>query len=162
MSDLLAITYPDQYRGAEVFASLQRMEAERFADFEDAVYVTKDYRGNVKLHHAVNLTCAGTSSGIVWNALIGSLFAAPVIGLAVGSAGSVTGKLSDYGIEDRFVKDLGISTPPGSSVIFVLVRKATVVEVMSEMEKYGGTVLHSALSPDAEQRLHAKPSRITS
>ncbi len=157
MSDLLAITYPDQHRAAEVFASLQRMEAERLVDLADAVYVTKDYKGKVKLHHAVNLMGARASSDAVWTALIGSLFAAPVTGLAVGAAG----KPADYGIGDQFVRDLGINMPPGSSVVFALVREATLDEVMPEVRKYGGTVLHSSLSPDAESRLRTAASATT-
>jgi uncharacterized membrane protein len=153
MSDLLAITYPDQHRGAEVFASLQRMEAERFSDLEDAIYVTKDYRGKVKFHHAVAVTGDRASSDAVWSALIGSLFAAPVARRA--SAADATPKPGDYGIEERFVKDLGGNMSPGSSVIFVLLRNATPAEIMPRITKYGGTVVHSSLAPDAEQRLRA-------
>jgi uncharacterized membrane protein len=98
------------------------------------------------------------ASSTTWGALIRSLFAAPVSGQVVSTAGGIGNKPSDYGIEDRFVRELDINTPPGSSVIFILVRKATVAEVVSALSKYGGTVLRSALPPDAEKRLHAKAS----
>jgi uncharacterized membrane protein len=158
MSDLVAITYPDQHRGAEIFASLQRMEAERLVDLEDAVYIKKDYRGNVTLHQEVSLTGTHKPPGTRWDALIRSLFAAPVSGQVASTAGGTMNRPSDYGVENRFVRELDINTPPGSSVIFILVRKATVAEVVSALSKFGGAVLHSALPPDAEQRMHTKAS----
>jgi uncharacterized membrane protein len=44
---------------------------------------------------------------------------------------------------------------PNSSAIFVLVRNVTVDKVVPEISKYGGTVLRTSLSDDAEQRLQA-------
>jgi uncharacterized membrane protein len=41
----------------------------------------------------------------------------------------------------------------GSSAVFVLVRKATPDKVLAEVGKYGGTVLRTSLSADAERRL---------
>jgi uncharacterized membrane protein len=155
MSDLLAITYPDQHRGAEVFASLQRMKAERFIDLADAVYVTKDYRGRIKLHQEVSLVGANAPHDAMWKTLIGVLFAA----LAIGRGGKPTERAATkafaLGIDQKFIKHLGINLPPGSSAIFVLLRKATLAEIMPEVDKYGGSALHSPLAPEAEQCLYA-------
>lgn len=41
---------------------------------EDAVVVTKDEKGKVKLHQAMNLTLAGATSGGFWGLLIGMIF----------------------------------------------------------------------------------------
>jgi uncharacterized membrane protein len=56
---------------------------------------------------------------------------------------------------DSFIKDLAAKLQPGSSALFVLVRKATPDKVLPEVSKYGGTVLHTSLSNDAEARLQA-------
>jgi hypothetical protein len=62
---------------------------------EDAVVVTKDAKGKVKLQQAMNLTLAGASSGGFWGLLIGMIFLNPLLGMALGaSAGALSGKFA--------------------------------------------------------------------
>jgi uncharacterized membrane protein len=44
---------------------------------------------------------------------------------------------------------------PGSSVLFVLARKATPDKVLEELQGSGGTVLQTSLSHDDEAKLQA-------
>ncbi len=153
-SNLVVITYPDEHRAAEVLATLQRMSAEYLIDLEDAVYVTKNQSGKLKLHQTTNLAGAGAAWGGMWGLLIGLLFFVPVVGLAVGAAtGAFAGKLSDYGIDDNFAKQLSASMPPGSSAIFVLVRRSTPDKVVPEVARFGGTVLRTSLPSETEAKL---------
>jgi uncharacterized membrane protein len=116
----------------------------------------KDQSGKVKLHQPVNLTAAGAVSGGFWGTLIGLLFLNPLLGMAVGAtAGAVSGALTDLGIDDKFMKELAASLHPGSSVLFVLVRKATPDKVLEELAGTGGKVLKSSLSHDDEAKLQA-------
>jgi uncharacterized membrane protein len=108
----------------------------------------------VKLHQAVNLTTAGALSGAVWGSLIGLIFLNPLLGLAAGAAaGAISGKLSDYGIDDDFIRQLSDKMPPGSSAIFMLVRRATIDKVEPEIAKFGGELLYTNLSHENEERL---------
>jgi uncharacterized membrane protein len=82
------------------------------------------------------------------------LFLAPLLGMAAGMAGgALGGKFSDYGIDDQFMKDLGAQFQPGGSAVFVLVTKATQDKVLDEVGKYGGKVLRTSLSREAEANL---------
>ncbi|MDI3287459.1 DUF1269 domain-containing protein [Polyangium sp. 15x6] len=156
MSDLVVIAYPDEHRAAEVMLAIDRMSSENLVDLEDACYVTKNPDGKVRLHQSKDLTTAGALSGGLWGMLIGLFFLAPVFGLAVGAAtGALTGKASDYGIDDAFMKRLAEQMKPGSSAIFTLTRKVTADKVIPELAKYGGTVLQTSLSKDAEEKLEA-------
>jgi uncharacterized membrane protein len=86
----------------------------------------------------------------------GALVLQPIAGAAIGAGtGAVAGHLSDYGIDDNFMKQLGATLTPNCSAIFVLVRRATGDKVLPEVSKYGGTVLQTSLSHDAEARLQA-------
>ena len=86
--------------------------------------------------------------------MIGTLFFAPLLGMAVGAAsGAIGAKLSDYWIEDRFMEELGAQLQPGTSDLFILVRKVPPDKVLDEVSKYGGTALRSSLVKDAEERL---------
>ena len=142
MSTFVAIKYDDIHKAHEVRLTLLKLQQEYLIDLEDAVVAVKDEQGKIKLHQAVNLTAAGAVSGGFWGTLIGMLFLSPLLGAAVGaSAGAVSGALGDIGIDDRFMKDLAGGLQNSTSVLFILVRKATPDKVLDEIKKYGGTVL---------------------
>ena len=164
MSELVAVSYPDVYRAGEVCAALQRLHREFLIEMEDAAYVTREEDGKIKLHQTqpvVGLaTGIGASRGGIWGALIGLLFMQPLLGMAAGAvlgaaSGAIAGRLADYGIPDQFVKDLAGKLQPGTSMLFVLFRKVTWEKVMPRISEYGGTVMHSSLTPEAETRLQS-------
>ena len=144
-STLVVIEYDDQYKAEEMRLKLRRMQKEYLIDLEDAVVAVKDEKGKIKLHQAVNLTGLGAASGGFWGALVGLIFLNPLLGMAVGAtAGAVSGALRDVGIEDRFMKDLAVGLPAGSSALFVLVRKSTPERVLEEVKGMGGKILKTS------------------
>jgi uncharacterized membrane protein len=156
MSTLVVIEYDDQYKAEEMRLKLRRLEKEYLIDLEDAVVAVKDDEGKIKLHQAVNLTGVGAVSGGFWGALIGLIFLNPLLGMAVGAtAGAISGALSDVGIDDKFMKDLADGLPPGSSALFVLVRKATPERVIEEVKGMGGKILKTSLTHEDEAKLQA-------
>jgi uncharacterized membrane protein len=156
MSTLVVIGYDNEFKAEEVRLTLRKLQMDYLIDLEDAVVAVKDAKGKVKLHQAVNLTAAGAVGGGFWGSLIGLIFLNPLLGAAVGAtAGAVSGALSDIGINDKFMKDLAASLNPGSSALFVLVRKATPDKVLAELEGTGGKVIKTSLSHDDEAKLQA-------
>jgi uncharacterized membrane protein len=69
------------------------------------------------------------------------------------AAGAVSGALKDEGVNDKLMKDLAGTLKPGSSALFVLVRKTTPDRIIEELADSGGTVLQSSLSHDDEAKL---------
>ena len=156
MSTLAVIEYDDQFKAEEVRLTLMKMQKDYLIDLEDAVVAVKNQSGKVRLHQAVNLTAAGAMRGGFWGALIGLIFLNPLLGIAVGAAaGAVAGALTDVGINDKFMKDLASAMKPGSSTLFILVRKATPDRVLEELKGTGGTVLRTSLSHEDETKLQA-------
>jgi len=154
MSDLVVIGFDDEHKGFEMRAKLAKLQKEYLIEMEDVVVVTKDDKGKVKLHHAVNLTAAGAVGGTFWGMLIGMIFLNPLLGAAVGAgAGALSGKLRDIGISDEFMKELGQTFQPGTSALFVLVRKATPDKVLEELKDFKGKVLKTSLTADREEEL---------
>jgi uncharacterized membrane protein len=110
----------------------------------------------VRLHQAVNLTAVGALSGGFWGMLIGMIFLNPLPGMAMGvTAGAISGALRDVGINDNFMKELAENMKPGSSTLFVLVRKVTPDKVLDEIKGTGGKVLQTSLSHEDEAKLQA-------
>ncbi len=158
MADFVAIEYDDMYKAQEVRLTLAKLQREYLIDMEDAVVAVKDENGKVTLHQAHNLTAAGAVSGGFWGTLVGVLFLGPFFGIgtvAGAAAGAVSGALSDVGIDDNFMKKLSEAFKPGTSALFVLVRKVTPDRVLEEIKPYGGTVLHTSLGHEREEKLRA-------
>ena len=154
MSDLVVIAFDDEHTAFEMRAELAKMQKEYLIKMDDVVVVTKDDKGKPKLHQAVNLTAAGAVGGGFWGMLIGMIFLNPLLGAAVGAgAGALSGKLSDIGIDDKFMKELGESLKPGTSALFVLVRKATPDKVLAGLQRFKGKVIKTSLTKDEEDEL---------
>jgi uncharacterized membrane protein len=156
MSTLVVIGYDNAFAAEEVRLKLRKLQASYLIDLEDAVVAVKDPAGKVKLNQSINLTAAGTVSGGFWGSLIGLLFLNPLLGLAIGAAsGAASGALTDIGINDNFMKELSSTLAPGTSALFVLVRKATPDKVLEAIAGTGGKVLKTSLSHEDENRLQA-------
>lgn len=155
VSTLVAIAYPNVDTAKQALTTLARLQKERLIELEDAVIARND-DGKIKLDQALNTTAAGALRGAFWGGLIGMLFLMPIASMAIGAAsGAHSGKLSDYGVDDKFVKEVGAEVTPGTAALFVLIKKSTPDKVIAEMKQFGGAVLRTNLSDDAEQRLQA-------
>lgn len=95
-------------------------------------------------------------TGGFWGSLIGLMLLNPLLGLAVGaSAGAFSGALTDVGIDNNFMKELGTTMIPGSSSLFVLLRSTTAApnKVLEELKGTGGTILKTSLSHEDEAKI---------
>ncbi len=154
MSTLAVIAYPDQGTAAEAAAALQRMQKELLIELEDVAWVTKAQDGKLKLHQGTSLTGVGAAGGALWGFIFGLLFLVPIAGMAIGAAtGALAGQLSDYGIDDKWIKEVAGAIPPGGSALFVMARNTNQERVLPEMAKFGGTVLKTNLTTEQQQAL---------
>jgi uncharacterized membrane protein len=162
MATLVVIGYESEVKAEEVRLALLKMQRDYLIDLADAVVAVRDTNGKVKLRQLHNLTAAGAASGGLWGALVGLLFLNPFFGFALGAAaGTVSGALTDIGINDQFMKDLATTLPPGSAALCVLVQRATPDKVLDEIKGFGGKVLKTSLSHEDEAKLQAALSSAT-
>ncbi len=158
MSDLVIVAFADEATAFEARAELVRLQKDYLIEMEDAVVITRDESGHVKLHQPVNLTLAGAAGGTFWGALIGLIFLNPLLGAAAGAgAGAISGALTDVGIDDDFLKDVGKALDRGQSAVAVLIRKMTADKVLARMEGFRakGRIIQTSLSGEAEAKLRA-------
>jgi uncharacterized membrane protein len=86
--------------------------------------------------------------------LIGMIFLNPLLGAAVGAgAGAISGKLTDIGIDNNFMKEFSANFTPGASALFVLFREATGDKVLERLNGFKGKVLKTSLAMDDEEKL---------
>ena len=164
MSELIVVGFDSPEEADRVLVRLAGLKKEYLIDLEDAVVVVRDTEGKVHLKQSLNLTAVGATSGLlsgsIWGGLVGLLFLNPLAGFAIGGAlgagaGALSGSLTDYGIDDEFIKSLGNTIPNNSSALFILVRKVQPEKVLAEFPDLRGRVLKTSLSPEQEKNLQA-------
>jgi uncharacterized membrane protein len=93
--------------------------------------------------------------GAFWGMLIGLLFLSPLLGAAIGAgAGALAGKMSDVGINDDFIKQVGSAIHPGECALFLLTSNEVADQVLPELKQYQFEVIQTSLSQEDEARLH--------
>ncbi|MBV9390232.1 MAG: DUF1269 domain-containing protein [Chroococcidiopsidaceae cyanobacterium CP_BM_ER_R8_30] len=154
MSDLIVVGFKDEFKADEVLLELSKLQREHLIDLEDAAVVIRNQKGKVRIKQAQELVTSGALSGGLWGLLLGFIFFSPLLGWAVGAAaGALSGGLTDIGIDDDFIREIGNTIEPGTSAIFVLVRQATPDKVLAEISQFGGKVIRSSLSKADEDKL---------
>lgn len=156
MSDLIVIGFNDEFKADEVIIDLQKLEREYLIELEDAAIVIRDKDGKVRVKQTQELTATGALSGGFWGLIFGFIFLNPILGWVVGTAaGALSGAMTDIGIDDNFIREIGETIKPSSSAIFFLVRKATPDKVLEDLSKFEGTILRTSLSKENEAKLQA-------
>ena len=121
------------------------MQNEYLIEIGDAVIVTKCPEGHVRLNQLYHPTKAGAVSGMLWGTLVGLLFMMPLAGAALGAAsGALGGRLTDVGINDKFMKEAGTALQSGNAALFLLIRKMTTEKVAAAL---AGTEARSCAVP---------------
>jgi uncharacterized membrane protein len=156
MSSLVVVGFPTTEEAEEVRRELATIQREQLISLEDAVVVEHDSDGKVHLHQAVNLAGAGALGGGFWGTLVGLLFLNPLLGAAVGAGvGAASGALSDLGINDDFLREVGDTLPVGSAALCVLVREGTADRVIERLRAHApnARLLRTNLSHADEEEL---------
>lgn len=164
MSNLIVVLFDDETSAFDMRTALIKMQREYLIEMEDAVVVTKNDKGKVQLHQAINLTAAGAVGGGFWGTLIGLIFLNPLIGAAVGAgAGALSGLMTDLGISDAQIKEISSNFRPGNSALFVLIRRATTDKVLEGLKQFAGKgkIYQTSLSKDDEASLRAALEKVS-
>jgi uncharacterized membrane protein len=156
MSDLVVIEFPTEAKAEEVRQKILAMQKDYLIELGDAVIAVKQPNGHVKLNQLVNTTAIGAASGALWGTLIGLIFLMPLLGTAIGAAsGAVGGALTDTGIEDSFMKEVGADLQDGTAALFLLIKKVTADKVLEQLKGVGGKVLRTSFDHTQEAALQA-------
>src|SRR5690242_14862521 len=154
MADLVVIGYPDETTAAAAADEARRLAADLIIQPDAIAVIVRDKDGTYHSstsHHAVG---SGATWGMFWGFLFGLLFFIPVFGMAIGAGmGALFGKIEKSSIDKQFQQQVRDMVQPGTSALFVVVEKVTPDKAVAALSKYGGTVLKTSLSADAERQL---------
>jgi uncharacterized membrane protein len=162
MSTLIVLGFDGIHTADEVLNKARSMQQEKLIELEDACVVERTKDGKVHIKQAVNMTAIGAASGgslgALWGTLVGLLLLNPLAGLALGAlagagTGALSGALTDFGINDNFIKKLSETIQPDSSALFIQVKEMTEDKVLAELEPFKPRVLKTSLSNTNEEKL---------
>jgi uncharacterized membrane protein len=154
LSDLIVIGYPDEQTAPRVWDEVRKLENDYLIDLEDAAVIIHKADSKFEIRTAHNPVAGQTFWGLFWGFLVGLIFLVPLFGLAVGAAtGAIFGAIERTSITRNFRDRVRELVQPGTSAIFLIVRKVTTDKVLEALKPYGGTVLKTSLTHDDEARL---------
>lgn len=154
MSDLVVIAFDTEEKAEEVRERLLDLQKTHIVRLADAVIATKRPSGRVRLNQLASPATSGALAGGFWGLLIGALFLMPHIGLFVGAAtGGLAGALTDVGVDDDFMRELGAELESGSAALFLLINRMTEDKLLDELKGIGGRVLRTSLDKSQEEQL---------
>jgi uncharacterized membrane protein len=151
---LIVIGYDDEETAGRAADEVTRMAHELIIQPEAVAVIVRDRDGKYKVttnHHPV---AEGATWGMLWGALFGLLFFVPVFGLAVGAAfGTLFGAIERAGINRQFQREVRDMVQPGTSALFLIVDKVTPDKALEALGRFGGRMLKTSLSREAEREL---------
>jgi uncharacterized membrane protein len=154
MSDLIAIGYDDETTAAAASEEVRRLARELIIQPDAVATIVRDEDGDYHVHTNHHFVGGGATWGMFWGLLFGLLFFVPVFGLAIGAGiGALFGKIEKTGIDSEFQHQVRDMIKPGNSALFMIVEKVTPDKAVASLSKFGGTVLKSSLSNDAQREL---------
>jgi len=154
MADLIAIGYPDTTTAIQAEEEVQRLATDLIIQPDAVAAIIRNQNGHIKTitnHHPVG---KGATWGLFWGFLFGLLFFIPFFGLAIGAGmGAIIGSVSKAGVDEAFENQVREMLQPGTSALFMVVEQMTTDKALDALSKYGGTVLKTSLSEEAEKQL---------
>jgi uncharacterized membrane protein len=154
VAEIIVLGFPSVEAADDVAPQLNAMQREGLIDLVDWARVARHPDGKVDIKQGHSTTAAGAAGGALWGMLFGLIFLMPLGGMVIGGAtGALMGKLADYGIDDKFIKDLSKQIAPNTSALFLYVNRATSDKVIERLRPFQPKLLHTSLSQEAEDKL---------
>jgi uncharacterized membrane protein len=145
----IVVKYAGADTAEQALSTVRQLAKEDIVKLKDAVAITKNEKGKIKLHQTKDDTAG---KGFLKGGVIGIAFAVLFGGAAWVVAGAALGAafaLFDRGIKDKLVKELGENMTTEESALAVLVEDANWEELTSRMRsQYTGEVIVKELVED--------------
>ncbi|HWE10946.1 MAG TPA: DUF1269 domain-containing protein [Solirubrobacteraceae bacterium] len=156
MAELIAIGYDDMETADRAAEEVYRLAQDLVVEPEAVAVIVRDENGRYHVHTNHHPVAEGVTWGMLWGALFGLLFFVPVFGLAVGGVfGALFGLFERIGVDKTFQQEVRDMVKPGTSALFLVVDKVTPDKAIDALGKFGGHILKTSLSKDAEEQIQA-------
>ncbi|MFO7684427.1 MAG: DUF1269 domain-containing protein [Chloroflexota bacterium] len=157
MTTLTVWKFDDPMGAQDALNKLVELSKQHLIQINDAAVVSwEEGKKKPKTHNYGSTTGQGALSGAFWGMLFGLIFFVPFFGLAIGAAaGALTGKFADYGINDRFIKEVRDQVTEGTSALFLMTSGAVQDRVVEAFQGVSAELIQSNLTNEQEAQLMA-------
>jgi uncharacterized membrane protein len=154
MSNLFVIAFDDQSGADRLLSALGDWQKQNLIKVDDAAVLIRTPDGKAKIKQARNLVGPGALGGAFWGMLIGLLFLAPWLGLAIGAGmGALSGKLANTGVDKKFIDEVSRSIKPGGSALFAYTSHGVPDKILPQLSQFNGKLIQTSLSNADEAKL---------
>lgn len=167
--ELIVVGFPSVYRAAQVLMELRQREVHLF-NLDQAITVSWEDRRNFVVQQSINLSREeDTGWARFWGAFIKATLFQPFTERLTAAAATVAGQrisrngnsatltrerwVSDVGIPDDFIRDVGALVQPGESAIIALAEKFDPQLTVNVLRDCGGSLIYTSLSGEQVHRL---------
>lgn len=172
MSELIVIGYEGRFRAPEVLNELRRRDWDWVSVLDKTVVVSRDGQGELRIQFGGNpSTTDWAARARVWRAFLSLALLVPIAGVRRGDAGNAAGETGGgdlecltpdlgwwtktVGISAMFIRDVGSLIGPDDSALILLLPTSASGGPLRKLHDYGGTLLHTTLSPGQDAELKA-------
>jgi len=154
MPDLIAIGYDDTTTALQALEAIEKRAGDLKIKHDALAVIICADDGTFKTvtnQHAVG---EGATWGLFWGFLFGVLFFVPVLGMVWGlGLGALMGKITKSVVDKEFEVKVRDQLKPGTSALFMILDPSVTQQALTGVEGFGGTVLQTTLSPEAEAEI---------
>jgi uncharacterized membrane protein len=152
---LTVLAFDNLTQAFQLQKALVKLQGESVHSFQDAVVVTCNAKGKVKVHSAINAVTGSVAAGSMAGLCLGMICLLGFAGSVVGAgAGAIVGALKNLGVKDRFRKELGEALKPGTSALAVT-GSADLDKLREKIGPLlkGATLLQTTVNPEREAEI---------
>jgi len=154
VSTLIVIGYPDKTTAERASAEVEDLQRQLVVQLNGLAVVSVDETGAHHIDTSSNIVGAGAAGGALFGSIFGLIFLVPFLGAAVGGAiGALWGSMRKHGIDDEFRARVNTMLAPGTAALVVMATQLTEDKFAAALSPYGGQVLRTNLSDEAEREL---------
>ena len=167
--DLIVVGFQGRYRAAQVLNELRQRGAHVF-DLDQAISVSWEDQRNFIVQQSINVSRQeGARWARLWGAFIKATLFQPFTDCLSTAATKVASRegghkngepaltrdwwVSDVGIPDDFVRDVGALVQPGESAIITLAEKFEPQLAVSALRDCGGSLIYASLSCEQVEKV---------
>lgn len=154
MPDLIAIAYDDTATALSAMDEVHHLADDLVIQPDAVAAIIRADDGKYRTITNQHEVGAGATWGLFWGFLFGILFFVPVLGIVLGAGlGAIMGKITKAEIDKGFQDQIRDALQPGTSALFLIVEQMTTDKATEGLSKFGGTVIKTSLSKEAEAEL---------
>jgi uncharacterized membrane protein len=156
VSTLVVIGYPDKATAERASAEVEDLQRQMVVKLNGLAVVSVDEMGahHIDTSSSIVGAGAGAAGGALFGSIFGLIFLVPFLGAAVGGAiGALWGSMRKHGIDDEFRARVNKLLVPGTAALVVMTTELTEDKFAAALSPYGGQVLRTNLSDEAEREL---------